>query len=81
MTSRQPLTTENYEYKLDEEHRERLLRQVERDRLASLAQRSRPAWQFHLPDLNHAVRQLGHSIEHFAHWLHDIVRGHRVKGA
>lgn len=42
MSHKQPLSTENYQYKLDEQRRERIQQQFERERMARLARVERP---------------------------------------
>ena len=43
MPDRGPLTTENYQYRLDEERRNDIRRAVAQDHLADLARQNRPA--------------------------------------
>ncbi len=43
MSDRGPLTTENYQYRLDEERRNDIRRSVAQEHLADLARQNRPA--------------------------------------
>lgn len=68
MPQREPLSTENWEYRLDEQHRNRLLLQAERDRLARLARAQRPRASVRLPDFRPLLGTFARRLRHGMLW-------------
>lgn len=85
MTKQQPLTTENYEYKLDEVRRAGIQAQVEQERLATLVRREQPIRGWNSPNFGVMLTKVEKALVCFFHLLghkiHHLLHGHRIKGA
>ncbi len=85
MTRQQPLTTENYEYKLDEVRRAGIQAQIEHDRLVTLVRGEQPIQRRYLPNLGVMLSKVEKTLVRFFHLLgheiHHLLHGHRIKGA